>query len=103
MPLAPTEEDIQRILDNTDWNRWNNLVHWHLQVPRFTVYDGSHFDDAWQSWIKSGRDLFPEGPLGEQELLKAVAEDAVRPGYKFYPQSVDELKEKCTLAGILSA
>lgn len=95
--------EINLILNQTNWDLYNRVVLWRIQVPGCPFYDGNYFCDYWRQWIRDGKALFTLGKKRSQEFLKDIAEEAVRPGNESYPQTINELKRRCRLAGIILA
>jgi hypothetical protein len=77
-----TPEDVQRILNDTDWNAYIARVAWRISMPKCNFYDGKWAKEHkaiclyWQGWLTRGRALYPKGKQGLQEYLKRLEDIA---------------------------
>ncbi|MEK6927006.1 MAG: hypothetical protein AABX11_01100 [Nanoarchaeota archaeon] len=46
---VPSEQDIQRILAQTDWIKFNQIASYYLRKPVCPLHDGNTLCQYWQS------------------------------------------------------
>lgn len=93
---AEIERTINRILRQTDWKHYQQMVSWGVRIPNCPFYEGKDYVCGyWQEWLQSGRRLYPQGKEGDEDFLKEVSERTIRIGYEKYPQNKKELEKRC--------
>ena len=71
-------KEVQKILNETDWDHYRKSVSWRIQMPDCHFYDGEwaerdkHICPVWQGWLNQGRSLYSEGEKGLAEYLKEL-------------------------------
>lgn len=69
-------EEVQRILDNTDWGLYSSRYTWRVRMPYCSFYDGGRsICSAWINWLKLGRSLYQNTSEGERDYFSAVREN----------------------------
>ena len=100
---AEIEKVVKRVLKQTDWKHYEQMVSWGVQRPNCGFYDGKDYVCGyWQNWLEIGRRLYHQGEEGDQQFLeKLLKETVVIIGNEHFPQTIRELEARCRYLGII--
>ncbi len=71
-------KEIQKILDQTDWEKHRDEVNWQMNMPDCHFYDGEwaqrekRICPNWQYWLNEGREFHEKGEKGLTEYLREL-------------------------------
>ena len=68
--MAIGVQEVQRILDKTNWTEYGEKVAWSVRAPKCSLYEGRVLCSYWREWIASGRELYPQTSAGEKEFVE---------------------------------
>src|SRR3989338_560516 len=93
-----TNEEIQEILNKTDWNLYHESINWTLQRPNCNC----EFCPAYDNWKEWGLDLFTRDNDLSRCVLEIKEEDARRAGVRA-SKEFDNQKRSSDLSAFVNA
>jgi hypothetical protein len=70
-----TSREVQKILNDHDWQEYDAKVSWSINMPRCPFYEGAVICPYWIKWIRIGRELYDKFKKTRDEFVEDLKEN----------------------------